>query len=126
MHFQTNLLQHQKGVVLHFRDVFQLYEHEKNVSNSHVNKKYKHEETHLTETITYLLGGGGTGKTTVLFKLIVFLLEIIFCRSLNQIRHSLDNWQYHTNCDKKVLEGTITGSFSQKQSTSIYFVLNTT
>ena len=49
------------------------------VANSYLfeelNKKYKHNETHLTDSITYLLGGGGTGKTTVLFKLIVELLK---------------------------------------------------
>ena len=49
------------------------------VANSYLfeelNKKYKHNETHLTDSITYPLGGGGTGKTTVLFKLIVELLK---------------------------------------------------
>lgn len=42
---------------------------------SHIVTHSKRESTHLTDRISYVLGGGGTGKTTVIFKMLVEMLK---------------------------------------------------
>lgn len=42
---------------------------------SEVVKQTKHELTHLTDNITYVLGDAGTGKTSVIFKMLTLLLK---------------------------------------------------
>jgi len=42
---------------------------------AHLVNKYNHKNTHITDYITYVLGTAGTGKTSVVIKSLILLLE---------------------------------------------------